>query len=270
MCKNLYTIIFVIIICSCSTKGTTYEKQLSNNIIPLVLENDSIFIHNRNKAERIVYESYSQLKGLDSVVQRLYIKQALNDIKSDSAFKQFTMLSELYLNNPDSPIRDENLYLIFIDLCLKSDYIQEYDVEKYTEQRRLLRMNQIGTIANNLELLSDERTTLYTLCQDSIYKLLIFYDDDCGDCQNAINWFSHNNRINVLISEKKLKIIAITSSKNIKHPIPQTWTRCYSENYDEYYNIIAIPSIYLLSTNNAVVFKDIIDMQELLHYLETI
>lgn len=259
-----------ILACSCCHKNNIVNDPSSfSQIIPLDITNDSIFLYNQKEAEQTIYNFYLQLNEIDSLSQDLSIKMAVSKLKSEQTFRQFISLTELYLINPYSPVRNENLYVRCIDYIFNSQYLQKADIDKYHEQKRIISMNQIGTKANNFEVYTPNKTTMYNIGVNA-YKILLFYDDSCEDCVNTIDWFSKNSLINTLVKEKKIIILAISNNKTPIHVIPDSWIKCYSEDYDEYYNIIAIPSIYFLSPTNFVIFKDLVNIDELIQSLSAI
>lgn len=238
------------------------------NLLQPVIKNDSIFCQDRDASERIVYDYYGQLLKLDTIRQERSLSFFLNTLKSKDVFHKFVELTDLYLNDPYSPLKNEYLFLRSLHLFLGSAHCMKNDSLIFIEKIRLLKLNSPGTSSQNFTYyIGNFKTTLFETGSNKQYKLLFFYSPECDDCTDAIQWLSRNNTVNTLIKENRLVILAISDSTKSHKTIPKNWVEAVSYDYGHSYNIPVVPSIYLLSPDNKVIFKDITDVTVLNDYL---
>lgn len=230
--------------------------------------NDSIFCNDDDVAERIIYEYYSKLNKADSTLQNEALQYFLNSIKSPEIFDRFIDLTDLYLFNPYSPLRNEELYKRCLDSFLDNVYCTQIDSIKFAEQRKIILCNRPGSLANDLTYyFENDKVSLY-VTGHGMNKLLFFYDADCEDCTNAIEWLANNRLINALIDNKQLVIIAVSDKDTSHNYLPPNWIKAVSPDYDKSYYISVTPSLYLLSQDNRVILKDVTDMSVLIDHLK--
>jgi hypothetical protein len=181
-------------------------------------------------------------------------------------FLFISKLSEQYLYHPDSPVCDEEKWMLFLQQELKSPALN--DAEKIRPQFLLesVMKNRIGQTANDFTYtLTDDKTgTLHALETD--YILLYFNDPECEDCLMLTGKLIVSPMINNLIKQEKLKILTVYTNEDVeawkKHASAVLNSWIYSRdaeqliNRDGIYNIKRFPTIYLLDKDKKVLLKD--------------
>lgn len=206
------------------------------------------------------------------------IKGMLTKAEADSAmFAHFGELYEKYLHDPNSPMRNEELYIPVLEQILASPLTD--DVHKIRPQHLLdlaLR-NRPGAKATDFgyTLASGASGRLYGVA--SPYVLLFFYNPDCNMCKAVHEQLTGSRLITEMQKKKLLKIIALYPDEDItawkKHlpVVPREWVNGYDKELkmrnEELYDLKAIPTLYLLDKDKKVILKDV-TFEYLAMYLE--
>lgn len=180
-------------------------------------------------------------------------------------------LAEKYLCELDSPMSNDEYYILFINQLLKTPGIEESVKIRPRMQLELLMKNRVGSMATNFDFVdrNGASMTLYDIPMHSPY-LLIFYDPDCGHCIKVMDSIVQNKYINELIETDKLKIVAIYSGEEkklwdeTKDSLPDSWIVGYDDgsiNDNDIYAIRELPTVYLIGEGNIVYKKDIRDIE---------
>lgn len=174
-----------------------------------------------------------------------------------SLFKGISDLTEKYLYDPQSPLRDEDLFGV---------YARRFE-EGNPRYRRIAltsSLNAVGTKAADFPF-TDTRgrsMTLYGIRAE--YIVLIFGNPDCEACRSLMASFSSDARISGMIASGKLKVVDIYIDEDVpgwfsrRAEYPAEWINGYAEGLreDRIYHVRAIPSIYLLDSEKTVILKD--------------
>ena len=181
-------------------------------------------------------------------------------------FERFLDLSSHYLDDPNSPYRNEEFYLPVILRILSSGLTDETQKSKAKYQQPLLSLNRLGTVANDFTYtLKNGRTgTLHAIEADRI--LLFFSNPGCENCKEIIDALSSSQHISELIASGSLKVLNIYPDSDLTEwygymsHYPTEWINGFdAENIlhrDVIYYIKAIPSLYLLDGQKRVICKD--------------
>ncbi|MBO8470192.1 MAG: DUF5106 domain-containing protein [Bacteroidetes bacterium] len=176
-------------------------------------------------------------------------------------------LAETYFDDPNSPYRNENIWIA----CLQSflglpDIPEEYRIRPVWQLESALK-NRPGTPASDISgYLPDSETEsfrLYSMSGKAV--LLIFYEPGCPECERVEKYISGSEAIGDAVNEHKLGILAVYPGKDTimweKHlpELPGGWTVIHSPGLYESreYVIRATPTIYLLDRSMKVVLKDV-------------
>ena len=95
---------------------------------------------------------------------RLY-ERAVSCEKKDTSsnvFETFVKLTDKYLYDPNSPLRNEDHYAFFASHLASSDLVEPLMQEKYARIVRLAALNRVGTKAADFRF-ADKRGRFYTL-----------------------------------------------------------------------------------------------------------
>lgn len=179
-------------------------------------------------------------------------------------------LGEYIYYNPNSPYRNEELYLPVVEEMTAARSLSEIEKIQFEYPLRMLRLNRIGTKANNFkyEELTGQGTTrngsLYSI--DAPFVLLFFNNPGCEACEQFLNAISNSNVLPNAIANGKVKVLSmyidedLKSWKEHKDMFPDKWIYARDPKMilrdNAIYGIRAIPSVYLLDRDKRVLLKD--------------
>lgn len=201
-------------------------------------------------------------------VRRLYDK-ALKCERKDTAsnvFDTFRSLVEKYLYDPNSPMRNEDLYGPYADCLSKCEFIDEGNRKAYAYDAGMCALNRIGTKAADFrfEDKNGKVRRLYDIKAD--FTVLFFSNPGCVACKEIINALKGTPQIDSMISAGRIAVLNIYIDEDLEAwrsymPIyPETWYNGFDPDFvirgDVLYNVRAIPSLYLLDKDKNVMMKD--------------
>ena len=183
-----------------------------------------------------------------------------------NVFGEMVEMTSRYLYDPNSPVRNEEFYLPFVERLASSDLVSEGLRVGYGWDARKCALNRIGTPAADFPF-TDTKGRLRTLHGvRADYVLLIFANPGCKACQDITAAMQASPRISELVSSGRLKVVDVYIDNEVDDwkahiaDYPADWINGYDHNYsirtDLVYNVRAIPSIYLLDAGKNVLMKD--------------
>ena len=191
-------------------------------------------------------------------------------------------LGEKYFYDPNSPLRDDELYIAVLEAQTESRLLS--DAEKTGPRGRLemASKNRVGERAADFGfVLADGRPSrLYDIKAD--YTVLFFYNLGCAACKDVreqlMRLFSEEGTILArMYSEGKLKVAAVYPDEDMTEwdryegDIPRRWINGYDRaqniNRGALYDLRAIPTLYLLGKDKTVLLKDIPDAGRIAEYV---
>lgn len=184
---------------------------------------------------------------------------------SPKIFNYFAGLAEKYLYDPNSPARNDELYIPFLEKLLSSPILSRTDKIRPAYQLEMAQKNRPGTIATDFDytLLSGKQQSL--LQTPAEYLLLVFYDPECDHCQEILQRLITSSAIHQLIARHKLTVLAIYTEANIpywqsqRQQLPANWIVGHDREKiknQNLYDLKAMPSLYLLNRTKQVLLKD--------------
>lgn len=188
-------------------------------------------------------------------------------------FELFVWLADEVLHNPNSPLRNDELYIPVLEAQLAAPWYDEYDRIGPAHTLRIVRQNRIGHRANDFcYTTADGRTgTLHAI--NAEYTLIFFNNPDCAMCKMLRQQIGASTCLNRLIGEGRMKVLALypdedlTAWQRYRSEIPPTWINAYDAGCHlretEAYALNAIPSLYLLDRDKRVIVKDAADATEI-------
>ncbi len=185
---------------------------------------------------------------------------------SSNVFETFVALVDKYMYNPNSPMRNEDMYLHFIRKYAEYEGLSEIEKDKFRRQARLCALNRIGEKAADFRF-ADKRGRIRNLYDiDAELTLLFFSNPGCNACMDIINVLKDDPAISGLISDGTLAVVNVYIDEDIQAwrsymPIyPEEWYNGFDPDYvlreGDVYHIRAIPSLYLLDKEKRVILKD--------------
>lgn len=220
------------------------------------------------------FANWTQVLGMSSrpvaekSVSRLYDRTLACEKKdtSSNVFETFASLVDKYLFDPNSPLRDEDLYGAYASRLAAYEGYTEVQKEKYARDARLCALNKVGTKAADFRF-ADRRGKIRTLYGvEAPYTLLFFSNPGCEACMSIINVLKEDPQISGMISSGRLKVLNIYIDEDLDAwrsymPVyPDEWYNGFDPDFvirnETLYNVRAIPSLYLLDSEKTVLLKD--------------
>ncbi len=209
--------------------------------------------------------------ALATGVHNLFEKAAV----SRKAYMQLMKWAEKYLYEPNSPMLNEDFYIIFLREFADSKALTDAEKIRPQEQLENALKNRPGDVATDFEFVRDSGvTTSLAKTLGKSLTMLIFYDSECDHCNEIMKGLRQDPILSNMHQMQQLKVIAVCISgsrdiwMNHRETLPNTWTVGYATRaFDEeiLYDIRAFPTIYLLDNHRKVILKDT-NLQQLLNW----
>lgn len=189
--------------------------------------------------------------------------------KEPVAYAKVMEVADKYLYDPNSPMLDEEYYRIFLAEALGSNVLPDAEMTRCRFKMEEIDRNRRGTKGADFDYIDTvgRRGSLYRFGTDGAMKLVIFYDPECENCAEIIDWLSTDRRVRDLVDGKRLAILGIYPDGDMdewdkaRRKLPDWWTNGYSPEghivESETYYLRATPTIYLFAPDNIVVGKDL-------------
>ena len=228
---------------------------------------DTNYVHHPEVTEQAWVDYIDVLKLVSAKAADAAIKDVFTQAeKSKTSYLYLAELADKYLYDPNSPMRNEELYISVLDALTSSPVLD--DVEKIRPQarRELAQKNRIGTKAIDFTytLSSGKKSTLYAL--NAPYTLLFINNPGCHACAETIEALKNAPAINRAISQKQLQILSLYPDEELdewkRHlsDFPAAWINSYDAQQiikeKNLYDLKAIPTLYLLDKDKTVLLKD--------------
>lgn len=200
-----------------------------------------------------------------------HIDRLLERTASDSTCLDLVNdLAEHYLDDPNSPMRNEEYYILFLKGLLRLPGLPEAERIRPAYKLEMARKNRPGTTATDFAYTDrhGNRRTLHATCGNRL--LLLFYDPACSHCSQILDGLRGSAVIGKLIQNKDLSVLAVYTEGDrrlwdeTKASLPREWTVAIDESRiveRELYALPAMPVIYLLDARKTVLLKDPSPMQ---------
>ena len=195
---------------------------------------------------------------MDSLMRRASASRPMLDY--------FTMLAELVIHDPNSPLRNDEFYIPVLRAVLASPYYDEYERIGPSYDLNMAMQNRIGERANDFRytLASGRTGTLYGIRAD--YTLVFFNNPDCGMCERIRAEIVASPLLSEMIRAGRLEVLALYPDEDLTAwrahapQVPSSWINAYDAgariSKEELYDLKAIPSMYLLDRDKRVLAKD--------------
>ncbi len=185
----------------------------------------------------------------------------------------FVYLAEQVLHEPNSPLRNDELYIPVLQAQLAAPWYDEYERIGPEYELQLALQNRIGHVANDFgyTLASGAVATLHGL--KAQYTLLFFSTPGCPMCGELREEISASPMLNELQELGRLQILVLYPDEDVDEwrshggEIPSGWINAYDDGCrlraENLYNLSAIPSLYLLDAKKRVLVKDSVSVPEI-------
>lgn len=213
-------------------------------------------------------------------VGNLYDRALACEVKDTSSqvFETFAALFRKYYYDPNSPLRNEDVYYHFVSRYAAYAGLSELMQGKYEREARLCALNRVGTKAADFRF-ADRRGNIRRLYDVKAELTLLFFSNPgCEACMNIINVLRGDPAISSMVSAGKLAVVNVYIDEDIQAwrsymPIyPEEWHNGFDPDMvlrnNEIYSVRAIPSLYLLDSQKMVIMKDAPE-ERLFNYLNS-
>ena len=185
---------------------------------------------------------------------------------SSNVFPFFEEKVRKYLYDPNSPVRDEDLFLPYVSMLASSDLVADEKKPGYSFDAKMCSLNQVGTKAADFTFtdLAGKRHNLYGI--KAPYTLLFFMNPGCPACKDIVKDLTQNVNIPRLVKTGRLAIVNVYIDlereqwREMAKDYPSDWYNGYDQDYairqDLSYNVRGIPSLYVLDGEKRVIMKD--------------
>lgn len=193
--------------------------------------------------------------------------------KVDSvSYRRFAAIAERYLDDPNSPMRNETTYLSFLQQILDGDALSSLEKVRPRARKEMLLKNRVGEQSNNFEYtLSNGRSgDLYDI--KSTYTLLFINNPDCQACKEVIDALKVSATVSQMFAGGKLTILSFYPDEDIElwrmnlSKFPTQWINAYDSQQtmreQSLYDLRAIPTLYLLDRDKKVLIKDFVSVEQ--------
>ena len=214
----------------------------------------------------------------DSLLRGLVLRAE----KSRPVLDFFAYVAEGVLHDPNSPLRNDELYIPILEVLVESPLYDEYDRIAPAYDLELARENRIGEVANDIAytLVNGKLGRLHDI--DSDYVILMFSNPGCPMCREIIEQISGSPLLNEMMENDLVKVLSIYPDADLKAwrdhlgEMPRRWINGYDDGMkiseERSYNLQAIPSLYLLDGEKRVIIKDgtsVAQIENAIAYFET-
>ena len=191
--------------------------------------------------------------------QNEQIGALLAKAQQNNATARFLTLAEKYLYDPNSPYRNDEQYLLFLQYAATHQFADYTTNTRYQKHYTMVQKNRVGTPAADFPFTTQvgEEGHLYGV--QSPYILLFFHDPNCEEClwvkQQLESQHAH-------FAQKGVQVVAVYIDDEIEAwksaSYPSAWLSVYAPEIDQQdlYNIKAQPTLYLLDEHKRVAVKD--------------
>lgn len=163
-----------------------------------------------------------------------------------AAKERFENLIEHYFEDQQSPVRNDRVYLMFLEEMKNSPCFDETEKERIAFKIKTTNKNLPGDIAINFKF-KDENGKEHQLSDYKNQKVILyFYDPDCENCHKVSAWLQTQT------IPADIKVIKMIADTHISHV----------------YSLKNMPTIFLLDKENKVILKDC-TAQELIEKIST-
>ena len=192
---------------------------------------------------------------------------------TECVFGMFVTAAREVLSDPNSFLRDDELYMPVLRARIASAFTDDATRERCRYRLDILSQNRIGHKANDIRstLADGSEGTLYRIKAD--YTLIFINNPGCEMCRTVREGICSSGILTRAISSGRLKVLAIYPDEDLaewhkyRNEMPDGWINGYDRECvmrsKGTYNLAAIPSLYLLDKDKTVLIKDGTDISAL-------
>ena len=189
---------------------------------------------------------------------------------SKKCFDMFVKAARQVLADPNSALRDDELYMPVLRARIASPFTDEDTRERCRYRLDILSQNRLGHKANNIRytLADGFEGTLYGIKAE--FTLVFINNPGCEMCRSVREEICASDVLMRAVSSGRLKVLAIYPDQDLdewlryRSEMPSAWINGYDRECvmrtSGTYNLAAIPSLYLLDKDKTVLVKDAVSI----------
>ena len=200
---------------------------------------------------------------------RTFFSQIEKAQDADTASGVFSAITEVvsrYMYDPNSPMRNEDLYLPFVSALAESRHTPDDMRAAYRHDAEMCSLNQAGQQVPDFRFRTLRGKTLRLHSIKARYTMLFFSNPGCHACKGIIEEVMSRPYMEQILSDGTLAVVNVYIDEDLDAwreyapNYPDSWYSGYDPDYiirtDLLYNVRAIPSLYLLDGEKRVIMKD--------------
>ena len=196
----------------------------------------------------------------------------LAKVEQNNATARFLTLAEKYLYDPNSPYRNDEQYLLFLQY-VASHQLADYTTNpRYQKHYAMVQKNRVGTPAADFSFITQAGEVGHLYGVQSQYILLFFHDPNCEECQLVKQQLASQH---AHFAQKGVQVVAVYIDDEVeawqKAQYPSAWLSVYAPEIDkqDLYDVKALPTLYLLNTQKRVLLKDV-QLEKVINHLSSV
>lgn len=226
---------------------------------------DTTLIHNADYTEQafsnfVAILGYAPLAIAQQSMERLIKSSAIDK----TMFEYFTKTIEHYLYDPNSPVRNEEMYIPVLKYLVSCDQLSDVEKIRPRHQLAIAMKNRQGMKATDFvyTLKNGQRHRMYDIKAE--YTILFFNHPDCPSCKRVKEQIA--DFISMSQFRDKLAVLAVypNDDEDIMLWRQTSYPDFMINGYDEksvitnkeLYDLKASPTLYLLDREKKVILKD--------------
>jgi len=230
---------------------------------------DTTLVHQPDITEQAFVDFIVILPHTDRTTAAEGIRAMLHSAEAEPTgrmYEYFLELSERYLDDPNSPFRNEEYYIPVTEYILTDSRSGEWERIRPEARLGMMRKNRVGGKAVDFAYTLQGGKTERLFSIEAEYTLLYFYNPDCPNCREIAQALKASPTVGGLLETGRLAILALYPDEDLdewrRHAgeIPTTWINAYDKGAvireTPLYDLRAIPSLYLLDREKRVILKD--------------
>ena len=200
------------------------------------------------------------------------IGELLAKAEQNNATARFLTLAEKYLYDPNSPYRNDERYLLFLQYATTHQLADYTTNPRYQKHYAMVQKNRVGHKATDFTYTTQTGEVGHLYGVQSQYILLFFHDPNCEECQLVKQQLASQH---AHFAQKGVQVVAVYIDDEVeawqKAQYPSAWLSVYAPEIDkqDLYDIKALPTLYLLNTRKLVLLKDV-RLEEVINYLSSV
>lgn len=183
-----------------------------------------------------------------------------------TAFRYFMFMAEAVLHDPNSELRNDELYIPVLERAVASPLLGDDEKLRPRHELHMALQNRIGRPANDFTYtdINGRNSTLYKI--RTPWTLLFFSNPGCPLCAEITRALTASATVLQAIADGRLTILSLYPDDELdawrQHAadIPAAWIYARDTDFkireELLYDLKAIPALYLLDADKRVVVKD--------------